>query len=133
MIIGKNIETLLSAVRDSFNRFVNGKQVVGSQTVDILSASVATLTVPAGATEAMMTIEKTGLVAADANLPVARWSVTSVAPVTGASSASTHGMTISPAQNPLIIRGSEALTNFKIIAIGATTTGNLMLKVTYFK
>ena len=132
MIIGKNIETLLSALRDAFNRLVNGKQVVGSQTVDVLSASVASLTVPAGATEAIMSIEKVGAVA-DGYTPLARWSVNSTAPVTGAISTTTHGMPILSIQPPLVIKGADALAAFKVIAVASTTTGNLMLKVTYFK
>lgn len=133
MIIGKNIETLLSAVRDSFNRFVNGKQVVGYQSVDIISASTSSLTVPAGATEAMITVDKTAA-AADAYTPLIRWSVNSTAPVNGAVSTSAHGMTMMSIHPPLIIKGGDALTSFKAIAYATgVTTNTLILKVTYYK
>lgn len=132
MILGKNLETIFAAVRDAINRLVNGKQVVGYQTIDVISASVATLTVPAGATEAIMTAEKTGNVN-DLHTPVIRWSINSTAPATGAISTTTHGMTMFTTQPPLVIKGSDALSAFKAIAVATTTTGNLMLKVTYLK
>jgi len=137
MIIGKNVETLLSALRDAFNRLVNGKQVVGSQTVDIISASTSKLTVPAGATEAVITLDKTAA-AADAYTPLIRWSVNSVAPVSGPVSltpgSETHGMTLMSIHGPLVLKGAESLTSFRAIAYAAgVTTGTLLLKVTYYK
>ena len=134
MILGKNLETILSAVRDGISRLVNGKQCVGSQTVDILSASVATLTVPAGANEAWITVEKPTYAVTDSYFtPLLRWSVNSTAPVTGAATTSTHGMVMAAGSPVLILKGADAILAFKAIAIAATTTGNLMLKVTYFK
>lgn len=133
MIIGKNVETLLSTLRDSFNRLVNGKQVVGSETVDIISASTSKLTVPVGATEAVITLDKTAA-AADAYTPLIRWAVNSVAPVNGAVSTSAHGMTLMSIHGPLVLKGAESLTSFRAIAYaGSVTTGTLLLKVTYYK
>ena len=133
MIIGKNVETLLSTLRDSFNRLVNGKQVVGSETVDIISASTSKLTVPVGATEAVITLDKTAA-AADAYTPLIRWAVNSVAPVSGAVSTSAHGMTLMSIHGPLVLKGAESLTSFRAIAYaGSVTTGTLLLKVTYYK
>lgn len=133
MIIGKNVETLLGNLRDAFNRLVNGKQVVGSQTVDVISASTIALTVPSGATEAVITIDKTAA-ATDAYTPLIRWSVSSVAPVNGAVATTTHGMTMMSIHPPLVIKGTESLTSFRAIAYAAgVTTGTLLLKVTYYK
>jgi len=132
MNIIKNTENLLASIRDGISRLVNGKQVIGSQTVDVLSASTASLTVPAGATEAMIVAEKVGA-STDPYTPVVRWSMTSTAPVTGAISTSTHGMPLFTISQPLIIKGGDSLSAFKAIAVAVTTTGNLMLKVIYYK
>jgi hypothetical protein len=34
---------------------------------------------------------------------------------------------------PLIIKGGDALSAFRAIAVASTTTGNLMLKVIYYR
>jgi hypothetical protein len=140
MIIGKNVETLLSALRDAFNRLVNGKQVVGSQTIDVRDNAVSTLTVPAGATEAVMVLERATASAADPYTQAVRWSVTDVVPVTGTYA----GLIIGPPDTtkhgmpwnvlvPMTIKGSDALRAFKVVAVAVTGAGTLALKVTYYK
>lgn len=132
MIIGKNIETLLSALRDSFNRFVNGKQVIGSQTID-LTQSIKSLTVPTGATEALIMIESSSSGAAGTSTTVvARWSVSDTAPQSSAYSGTQEGMPVA-VMVPFTIKGSDALRAFRIITINNVGPGAFGLKVIYFK
>lgn len=125
MIIGKNIETLLSALRDAFNRLVNGKQVVGYQSITITSGGPYSLTVPSGATEAIINTDSTtsaGLLAA------ARWTVDGTIPATG-TAGTEAGMPMFDGV-AITLKGTDALKAFRVI----NTSGNVRaLKVTYFK
>lgn len=129
MIIGKTIETLLGNLRDSFNRLVNGKQVVGSETIDVFGQIVRSLTVPPGATEAIMRIEIGGTATLST---VARWSISSTAPVPSNSSVLLAGMPIM-AMETITIKGEDALKAFRIVSRDNVTTGAFGLKVIYFK
>lgn len=129
MIIGKNLETLLSALRDAFNRFVNGKQAIGYQAIALSTGTVSTLTVPAGATEAWIQVEGA---APSATVTSARYTVDGTTPVTGVTG--TTGEAGMPLYNssgqPVIIKGGSNLSAFR--AIMATGT-NQILKVTYYR
>lgn len=139
MIIGKNLETLFSAVRDAINRLVNGKQAIGSQTIDMVSTNVYSLTVPTGATEVLIMFEKATAVSSDPYTAVVRWSVTSTAPEAGAYTYSA-GPPVNPtdgmpwaSMTPLILKGADSLNNFKCVAVSSPTIGTLGMKVIYFK
>ena len=131
MIIGKNIETLLSALRDAFNRLVNGKQAIGYQAIALSTSTVTNLTIPAGATEAWIRVD--GTAPATAALPSARYTVDGTTPVTGVTGTTSEaGMPLynNPGAETLIIKGGSNLSSFKaIMATGVTQ----ILKVTYYK
>lgn len=139
MNIIKNTENLLASIRDGISRLVNGKQVVGYQVIDLLSASVSSLTVPAGATEALIMVERASPAAADSYSIAIRFSVTDTVPETGAYIYSA-GPPVNPidgmpwlSMNPLVIKGADALKAFKVIAAATTTSGQMGLKVIYYR
>lgn len=129
MIIGKNVETLLSTLRDSFNRLVNGKQVVGYQAIALSTSTVSTLTVPSGATEAWIQVEGAS---PSATITSARYTVDGTTPVTGVTGATSEaGMPLyNSSGQPLVLKGGGTLSSFKAIM---ATGSNQILKVTYYK
>jgi hypothetical protein len=129
MIIGKNLETLFSAVRDGINRLVNGKQVVGYQAIALSTSVVSTLTVPAGATEAWIQVEGA---TPSATVTSARYTLNGTTPVTGVTGTTAEaGMPLyNAAGQPVVIKGGSNLAGFQ--AIMATGAGQI-LKVTYWK
>lgn len=131
MIQGKQIDSILSAIRDLFSRWVNGKQCIGSQTIDITN-TLKSLTVPAGATEALIMVEPNATGSAGTSTtPVARWSISDIAPQGVTYNGTQEGMPVVP-MAPFTIRGAEALRAFRIISIN-NVTGAFGLKVIYFK
>lgn len=129
MIIGKNVETLLSTLRDSFNRLVNGKQVIGYEAIALSTSTVSTLTIPVGTTEAWIQVEGAS---PSATVTSARYTLNGTTPVTGVTGTTSEaGMPLyNSSGQPLIIKGGSNLSGFK--AIMATGT-NQILKVTYYK
>jgi len=129
MIIGKNFETILSAVRDGISRLVNGKQVIGYQAIALSTSTASTLTVPSGATEAWVQVEGAS---PNATVTSARYTLDGTTPVTGVTgSTSEAGMPLyNAAGQPVVIKGGSNLSAFK--AIMATGT-NQILKVTYWR
>lgn len=128
MIIGKNLETIFSAVRDAINRLVNGKQVIGYQTLfNVVDTTVSTLTVPAGATEAWITVEHFN----SPNTAIVRYTVDGTAPSGGTISNSSIGMLMFFNGIPLVLKGPDAIKNFKAVRI--PITGQTNISITYFK
>jgi hypothetical protein len=129
MIIGKNLEMILSAVREGIYRLVNGKQVIGIQTVySVVDSTFSTLTVPTGTTEAWITVEHPN----NPQTGVARYTIDGTNPVGGAISTSTtigHVMFFNGI--PLVIKNGDAVRNFKITRI--PTTGQTNITITYFR
>lgn len=133
MIIGKNIETLLSALRDAFNRLVNGKQVVGYQSLDISGGTVKTLTVPSGATEAIITLDSKQNITLSAAVMGARYTLHGIDPVcNNATVANNTGNPIFEYQT-INVKGEDALTGFKVICTTEGGTNKVALKVIYYK
>lgn len=134
MIIGKNIETLLSALRDAFNRLVNGKQVVGYEAIDLSGAVVKTLTVPAGATEAIISLESSQASVISTSAKIGgRYTLDGTTPQDGgAGPAVNAGMPIAEYET-IVVKGAGALTAFKIFPTAVAQANKAALKVTYFK
>lgn len=130
MIIGKNIETLLSALRDSFNRLVYGKQFISYEGITLTAGTVKKLTVPAGVTEAIIQVDSSVRSTTD---PQARYTLHGVDPVAGTTgNVSEIGHPLfACAGNYIVIRGYDNLGAFKVIS--ATGVGTQALKVQYYK
>lgn len=124
MIIGKQTETLLSAIRDNASRLINGKQVLGYQAITITTGGPYTLTVPAGTTEALIYTDST---ASAGTLAAARWTVDGTTPVTGVTGTEA-GMPMFDGQ-PLLLKG-DAVRSFRVINTSGTVRA---IKVTYYK
>jgi len=125
MNIIKNTENLLASIRDGISRLVNGKQVVGYQSITITIAAVSVLTVPAGATEALINTDST---ASAGTLAAARWTINGTTPVAGVTGTE-EGMPIFDGI-AITLKGADALKSFKIINAFTTVRA---VKVTYFK
>lgn len=126
----KSVETLLTTLRDSFNKLVYGKQFIGYETITLTLGTVKKLTVPTGATEAILQVEASS---GSTTLPSARFTLHGIDPVAGQTGAATEiGIpTYSCTGGDFVIRGYDNLLAFKIIS--AYATGTQSLKVLYYK
>lgn len=125
--IGRTTETILSSVRDYLSKIFNGRTCIGSQTITMNTntTTIATLTVPSGATSAEITVDVS---AASTNTSQAvRYSLSSIDPT---AAIATAGVPLGDFDT-IEILGYSNLQAFKAVAVDAVATK--YLKVQYFR
>ena len=136
MIIGKNLETIFSAVRDGINRLVYGKQFLSYAQYSLSGAASYLPSIPTGVTEAWIYVEVTWPGTPDVLTPFKtciRYSLDNSSPVTGAID-SLNGVPMSIAtNNPLILKGNDTIKSFRAVRADSTTFSTATLKILYFK
>lgn len=125
--IGRTTEVVLGTIRDYLSKIFNGRTCIGSQTIpmNVDAATVAVLTVPAGATSAEITVDVS---AASTNTSQAvRYSLSATAP----SATITAGGVPLGDFDTIEILGANNLQAFRAVAVDTVATK--YLKVQYFK
>lgn len=145
--IGRTTEVVLGTIRDYLSKIFNGRTCIGYQKVTLSSnTTVVSLTVPAGATSAEITVETADTTTSNASV---RYTFNPVAPTASIFAVPGSGavtLTGTPGGNGYIYSGEGIpLGDFDTVeilgynnlqaftAIQVTTSGNRYLKVQYFK
>lgn len=121
-------QSQLSDIRNILSLTNTGRNCIGYQTLSVDNAAVYRLTVPDMAISAEITVE-VGTSSTNTSA-AARYTINGTTPVTGAASASTHGVPLGDFDT-LIISNNTVLNNFKIIAVDGVA--NKFLRISYFK
>lgn len=129
MIIPNNTEDLLSNIVKVLSLEIRGKSCIGYQAIPLSAVSSSTLSIPAGAISAELTLEIND--ANTAKMVGARYTLHGIAPETGATS-DKIGIPIGDGDT-IEIRGGDNLYSFRVIDSGTGAPNTRVLKVIYFK
>ena len=121
-------QSQLSDIRNLSAQANNGKICIGYQTLDIDNTAVYRLTIPANTTLAEITLE-VNTSSTNTNV-AARYTADGTTPITGAASASTHGIPIGDFDT-IVLSNINNINNFRVIAVDAVT--HKFLRIIYFK